>query len=215
MRGSMGFLLEYFVGVKALADNLIHEQNHKICAAINLLFEAWQKNVPVYIMGNGGSAGTATHFAADLGKTTMGQLGTRGLRAFSLDNGPYASALINDLPKEDFFTAWLKTYYEPEGIGIALSVHGGAGQDKGGLWSQNLLLGIQFIKDRGGQTIGLSGFNGGPLAELVHIPITIPICSTPLVESFHVLVHHLIVFRLKEMIEEEEKKRLVPGVQGE
>lgn len=208
MRGNIEFLVHHCEGIKALADHLLKRQNHTISAAIDLLFTAWKENTPVFIMGNGGSASTATHFAADLAKTVIGPLGGLGLRAFAIDNIPYASALVNDLPREAFFTTWLQTYYESGGIGIVLSVHGGAGQDQGGLWSQNLLCGVQFIKNRGGKTIGLSGFDGGPLAKLVDIPIVVPAGSTSLVESFHVLIHHLIVFRLKELIEEEDKKRL-------
>lgn len=81
-------------------------------------------------------------------------------------------------------------------------MHGGSGTDLGGQWSQNLLKGLQYIKDRGGKTIGLSGFDGGPMKTLVDIPIVVPAYSTPFVESFHVVLHHLIVFRLKEMIAE-------------
>lgn len=208
MRGNIEFLVHYCEGVKVLADHILKRQNHTISAAIDLLFGAWKENTPVFIMGNGGSASTATHFAADLAKTVIGPLGGRGIRAFAMDNIPYTSALVNDQPREDLFTAWLNTYHESGGIGIAISVHGGVGQDEGGLWSQNLLRGIQFVKNHGGKTIGLSGFDGGPLAKLVDISIVVPAGSTPLVESFHVLIHHLIVFRLKELIEEEKKKRL-------
>lgn len=208
MRGNFEFILTYFTAVKALADHLLNRQNTQISEAINLLFDAWKVNAPVFIMGNGGSTSTATHFVADLAKTVVGPLGGRGIRAFALENLPHFSALVNDQPREDLFTAWLNTYYEPGGIGIAISVHGGSGQDQGGLWSQNLLGGMQYIKNRGGKTIGLSGFEGGPLAQLVDISIVVSVQSTPLVESFHVLIHHLIVFRLKELIEEEEKKRL-------
>lgn len=209
MRRNIEFILHYCTEIKALADYLLKNQNQQISAAIDLLFNAWQNNIPVFIMGNGGSASTATHFAADLAKTIIGPLGGRGLRTFTLENLSHFSALVNDNPREDLFRAWLETFYETGGIGVAISVHGGRGQDQGGLWSQNLIKGVLYIRDRGGKTIGLSGFDGGPLAQLVNIPIVIPAQSTPLVESFHVLIHHLIVFCLKELIEDQVKKRLV------
>ena len=88
-------------------------------------------------------------------------------------------------------------------MGIGISVHGGSGKDVGGQWSQNLLKGLQYIKDHGGKTIGLSGFDGGPMAALVDAPLVVRADSTPLVEGFHVVLHHLIIFRLKEMVTHE------------
>lgn len=188
--------------VKASADILVN-QGAKLKEATHSLFLTWESDLPVYILGNGGSASTASHFAADLSKTINDKPGQRGLRALTpWDNIPLISAIVNDRPKEDFFTAWLDTYYERGGIGIGISVHGGSGTDFGGQWSQNLLKGLQFIKDHGGKTIGLSGFDGGPMQNLVDIPIVVPADSTAIVESMHVVLHHLIAFRLKEMIAE-------------
>ena len=60
--------------------------------------------------------------------------------------------------------------------------------------------GLQYIKDRGGKTIGLSGFDGGPMKNLVDVGIVVPADSTPIVEGMHVVLHHLIVFGLKQKI---------------
>lgn len=200
------FIEWYFKNCWEAVDAL-KRQEEQIEKAVNVLFAAWRRNSPVYILGNGGSASTASHLAADLAKTINDRPGCRGIRAFTFwDNIPHSTAVVNDRPKEDFFTAWLDTYYEKGGIGIGISVHGGSGSDFGGKWSQNLLSGMQHIKARGGATIGLSGFDGGPMAKMVDVPIVIPVAEkdlgTPLVESFHVVVHHLIIFRLKEMIKE-------------
>ncbi len=178
---------------------VLHSQ--KLDQAIDLLFQAWKEGRWVYIMGNGGSASTATHMAGDLAKTINDTPGAAGIKALTpWDNTPHISAIVNDRPKEDHLTAWLDTFYEKGGIGIGISVHGGNGGDVGGQWSQNLLKGLQHIKDRGGKTIGLSGFDGGPMATLVDIGIVVPAQSTPIVEGMHVVLHHLIVFGLKEKI---------------
>jgi len=100
-------------------------------------------------------------------------------------------------------TNQLATFYESGGVGVAFSVHGGSGTDVAGKWSQNLMKGLQYIKDKGGKTIGFSGFDGGPMAKLVDAPVVVRADSTPLVEGFHVVLHHLIVFRLKELIANE------------
>lgn len=170
---------------------------------IEVLFKAWQEKRMIFLIGNGGSASTATHFASDLVKTVIDSPDKRGLRAISLaDNIPLASATVNDWGKENLFIAPLRTFFNPGDIVVAFSVHGGAGKDKDGAWSQNLLQAIQYAKDNGGKTIGFAGFDGGAMKNLCDICLVVPAESTPLVESIHVLLIHHITFRLKEMINE-------------
>lgn len=183
------------------------EYSAKLDDAIELLFNAWKNGNWVYIMGNGGSASTATHIAADLAKTICANPQDQGLKAMALvDNIPLVSALVNDWGWENVYINQLATYYEKGGVGIGISVHGGSGKDIAGQWSQNLLKGLQYIKDRGGKTIGLSGFDGGPMKNLVDVGIVVPADSTPIVEGMHVVLHHLIVFGLKEKINEYKKR---------
>lgn len=194
----------------------LEKQDEKIARIVDILFLSWAQRASVYILGNGGSASTASHLAGDLAKTINDVPGQHGIMALTpWDNIPHISAIVNDRPKEDFFTAWLDTFLAGGGVnsipvGIGISVHGGSGSDVGGKWSQNLLKGLQQIKDRGGVTIGFSGFDGGPMAKLVDVAVVVPVkerdLGTPLVESFHVVAHHLIVFRLKEMIKEFNSK---------
>ena len=81
-----------------------------------------------------------------------------------------------------------------------VSVHGGAGEDKASLWSQNLLKAMKYAKDLGGKTIGFSGFDGGPMGRMADVCIVVPIDSTPHVESFHLALEHLICSCLKDRI---------------
>lgn len=190
---------------EAVAD--LKAQSENIEKAVAVLFEAWEKNCLVCIFGNGGSASSSSHLAADLAKTINDVPGRRGIRALTpWDNIPHISAVVNDRPKENYFTAWLDTFWEKNCVAIGISVHGGSGTDHGGRWSQNLLKALQYVKDRGGKTIGFSGYDGGPMAKLVDIPIIIPVreesLGTPLVESFHVVTHHGMVFVLKQRIAE-------------
>lgn len=170
--------------------------------AIEILHTAWKEDRQVFVMGNGGSASTATHLAGDLAKTINDRPGARAIRALALvDNIPLASAATNDRGWDNLYVSQLETFYRPGDVGIGISVHGGSGKDIAGQWSQNVLKGLQYIKDRGGKTIGLSGFDGGPMAKMVDAPLVVRADSTALVEGFHVVLHHLIVFRLKQMLE--------------
>jgi D-sedoheptulose 7-phosphate isomerase len=168
--------------------------------AIEILFQAWKDGRRVYTCGNGGSASTATHFACDLVKTVASE-GKRGLKAECLnDNIPLMLALVNDEGFENLFIEQLKTKFQKGDVIICISVHGGAGKDRAGLWSQNLLKAMKYARDNGGKAIGLSGFDGGPMKQIADACIVVPANSTPYVESLHLAVEHLICSCLKEKL---------------
>lgn len=111
-------------------------------------------------------------------------------------------ALINDEGFDNLFCEQLNGKFQRGDVLICISVHGGAGSDKAGLWSQNLLKAVKYAQENGGKAIGLSGFDGGPMKEIADACIVVPINSTPQVESFHLAVEHLICSCLKQKIEE-------------
>ena len=183
-------------GLKIACDEISREA---LEAAVSTLFDAWQGRKTVFILGNGGSASTATHFACDLVKNVSGD--QRGLRAMALvDNIPLVSALTNDNGFENIYTEQLKAWLEKDDVLIALSVHGGSGRDKAGAWSQNLIKAIMFAKSRGARTIGITGFDGGVMKDLVDAWISTPSEETFQVEPLHVIVHHVVCETLKRRI---------------
>jgi len=183
----------FFDGIKASCDKVSREA---LEAAVNLLFEAWQNRRTVFVIGNGGSASTATHLAADLAKNVTGD--RPGLRAMSMaDNIPLVSALTNDNGFENIYTEQLNAWLEQNDVLIALSVHGGSGSDKAGAWSQNLVKAIALAKSRGAKTIGITGFDGGVMKGLVDVWINTPSNETFQVEPLHVIVHHVLCEMLR------------------
>ncbi len=193
------YIQNYLDEVKDIANKI--DQN-EISKAIDILFEAWKNNKNVYFMGCGGSAGTASHFAADLSKTTMCD-GKKRFKSISLvDNPSLVSAWTNDKGWENVFVGQIENFMQPGDVVVALSVHGGKGRDSALAWSQNLTKAMSYVKEHGGKTIGLAGFDGGSFTELGDACIIVPKDSTPLVEGFHGDIQHLIIFRLKQLIEE-------------
>ena len=193
------FIQNYLDEVKKVAEAISVAD---VDRATELLFEAWKNGNRVFTCGNGGSASTATHFACDLAKTAASP-GKRGFRAECLnDNIPLMLALINDDGFDNLFYEQLKTKAQKGDVLICISVHGGAGRDKAGLWSQNLLKAMNYVRENGGKTIGLSGFAGGAMKEIADALIIVPINSTPHVESFHLVLEHLIISCLRQKIEE-------------
>ncbi len=194
-----GFVQKYLSEARAVIESI---STSDIDKSIDLLFEAWNNDNRVFICGNGGSASTATHFACDMAKTTA----LPGKKRFKVecinDNVPLMLALINDDGFDNLFYEQLKSKFQKGDILICISVHGGGGKDKAGLWSQNLLKAMRYAKDTGGKTIGLSGFDGGPMTEIADACMVVPINSTPHVESFHLMLEHLICSCLKQRIED-------------
>jgi len=83
----------YFNEVKKIIDNISKDEIEK---TIQILNEARLKGKKIFVIGNGGSASTATHFACDLNKFTSVD-GKKRFKAISLeDNIPLVTALVND-----------------------------------------------------------------------------------------------------------------------
>jgi D-sedoheptulose 7-phosphate isomerase len=173
--------------------------------AVDILYVCWRREGTVFAVGNGGSASTATHLACDLAKATIVP-GRRRLKTMALgDNIPLNSAWINDSGFASVFVEQLEPWLTERDLLIALSVHGGSGEGDAGPWSQNLPQAVALAHRRGARVIGLSGFRGGVLARSADVCIVVPVgpesFGTPLVESWHVAIHHLLCMALRERIE--------------
>ena len=195
------FVREYLAELEAVTKRVSQKD---IQSAIALLFEAWKGGKQVFIAGNGGSASTATHFTCDLSKFVNVD-GKPRFKAFCLnDNIPLVSALTNDLGWDNIYYEQLRTLMNPGDYLVLISVHGGSGADKAGMWSQNILKAAKYVQENGGKVIGLSGFDGGALKQVADACIVAPVNSTPQVEGFHVVLTHMLCDGLRKGIMEGE-----------
>ncbi|HEY4118463.1 MAG TPA: SIS domain-containing protein [Byssovorax sp.] len=174
---------------------------------VDALFDAYLANRVIYTCGNGGSAANATHLACDIAKFTWAE-GKRRFRVSSLcDNAALISALTNDVGFSRVFLDQLDGRLEAGDVLVCLSVHGGAGADQAGPWSQNLVAAADFAKKRGAKVVALVGYDGGALRQMADASVVVPRAagghtSTPHVEGFHEVYHHLICERLLELVRE-------------
>jgi D-sedoheptulose 7-phosphate isomerase len=199
---------EYLEEVSQIAAKL---DRGSIDKAIKILHEAWKSDNQVFTIGNGGSASTATHLAADLNKWVSDEA-DRKFRAFSLaDNIPLVSALTNDNGWGDVYYEQLRNFLRKGDVLVAISVHGGSGSDKAGPWSQNLLKAVKYAKDNGGKVVGLSGFDGGMLKTASDACIVVPADSTPHVEGMHLVLTHLMCEQLRALISSKGTRRKPPA----
>lgn len=169
---------------------------------IDYLFKAWWNQNNIFFVGNGGSASTSIHFAADLNNCTTKIPGVHPVRALSLnENHSRISALTNDEGWSNVYLSQLKNFFKPGDVVVGISVHGGSGKDRAGVWSQNLLAALQYAKDNGGKALGFTGFDGGAMKTLCDVCVNVPKNSTPHVEGMHVVLHHLVFDELTKRIE--------------
>jgi D-sedoheptulose 7-phosphate isomerase len=156
-----------------------------ICRVVERLREARDAGKTVYVAGNGGSASTAAHLANDLGKATK-LSGRAPFRVLSLaDNVPWLTALANDEGYDRVFAGQLENFAREGDVLIVISASGS---------SANLIAAVDFARSHGVVTVGLLGFDGGALKELLDdvILVRTPPGAYGPVETVHVLLCDLL-----------------------
>ncbi len=163
--------------------------------AIALILEARAIGKRIYIMGNGGSSATASHFVCDLVKTaSVGSL--QPVRAFALtDNTPLMTAWANDTEYARTFAEQVAALVEAGDVVIGISASGN---------SPNILAGLRAAGGRGARTIGLVGFDGGAAQALVDVAVHVPSRDYGLVEDTHSALTHAITAAIRDALQTEE-----------
>jgi len=145
-------------------------------------------NNKIFIMGNGGSASTSSHFASDLLKTSIIKEAKR-TKAISLtDNIPVLMAWANDTSFENIFYSQLENFLEEEDLVIGIS---GSGN------SENVIKAIEFANTKKARTVCLLGKNGGKLAKISQLNLIISNNDMLTIETMHLLICHLLTGLLR------------------
>jgi D-sedoheptulose 7-phosphate isomerase len=183
----MDYVKSYMTKLQETLDYLPLDLLNQV---IYILHEARLNRRQIFIMGNGGSAATASHFVADLAKNTR-KPGWPDFRVIGLtDNMAIFSALANDEGYENVFVQQLASFVEPEDVVIGISASGN---------SSNVLRAIDLANQVGAVTIGFTGFNGGILGTLVDIHLHVASDVIEHVEDIHLMFEHLICKALREI----------------
>ena len=193
--------------LRETAEIALRTSRDDLTRVIDTLYEAYAADKTIYTCGNGGSAANASHLACDIAKFTWAD-GKRRFKCLSLcDNAALISALTNDVGFNRIFLEQLDGRIGPGDVLVCLSVHGGSGADKAGPWSQNLVSAADFAKKKGAKVVALVGYDGGALRQMADASVIVARSesghtSTPHVEGFHEVFHHLICERLLELVKE-------------
>lgn len=153
----------------------------------DLIYQAWDRGKFVFIFGNGGSGTTASHFAEDLGKSSLRECDLKDeskkrLKVLSLtDNAGWILAVGNDVGYDQIFVQQLMNYGGPGDVCLAIS---GSGN------SPNVLAAVDWANRHGLKTFGLTGFNGGKLKQMQQAGLHVPLNDMGMVESIHLCLFH-------------------------
>jgi D-sedoheptulose 7-phosphate isomerase len=181
----------YFTRLKDAIDRVPVE---RVEAMGEILYRAYRHGKQVLIIGNGGSAATASHLACDLGKNTISANQPR-FRVLSLnDNMPLFSALANDVGYEHVFSEQLRNLIRPGDVLIAIS---GSGN------SPNILHAMAYARSRAATNIALLGFDGGKAVELADEYVLVPVNDYGLVEDIHMILDHVLTEYFRARLDDE------------
>lgn len=189
------FMEEYLDNSKRCLDNLSFAE---VGAVVDLIWGAYKNKKTIYILGNGGSAAIATHFASDLNSTTLGHhkdFSGKRFKAVSLSaNVSEMTAWANDVGYGRCFAGPLENFIEEGDLVIGISSSGN---------SQNVIEAVRLAKKKGAKSVGLTGMGGGKLKEVADRCIVVDSDHYGQIEGAHSVLTHLVTFYFAEKMREE------------
>jgi len=145
----------------------------------HLLREIHSAGRSVYVVGNGGSASVAAHFALSL-SYDVARSGASPLAATALSDAAAITAIANDRDFRDVFADQLKPRLRPRDAVVAFSASGA---------SANIVRALEWTRTTGAVAVAVTGARG-PVTEAADIVVDVD-CSDPAVaeDVFHVVAH--------------------------
>lgn len=172
---------EYIRYLKEAIDSLSLDCFEDI---LNAIVRVYENDNSVFVMGNGGSSATASHFACDINKGVSSGLSKRFKVICLNDNIPTLLAYANDASYDDVFVEQLKNFFATGDLVIGISVSGN---------SNNVIKAVEYANEHEGTSIALTGFDGGQLAKTASISMVVPIYDMQKAEDIHLILSHMIM----------------------
>jgi D-sedoheptulose 7-phosphate isomerase len=176
--------------LKELEKSVAKLSRADLWKVVEALQQAWRDDKLIFIIGNGGSAATASHMMNDINKLTIAE-GKRRFRAWALtDNMPLVSAWGNDNTFDWSFSQPLRNFMRKGDYLIVITTSGN---------SPNLVDATKVAREIGVEkVIGLVGDKGGKIAELADVVVRFPDGDQGRQEDGHVIMNHVLANYLRE-----------------
>lgn len=174
--------LEELYGLLKSTICMIENQKKDIDEAFRifktLISDTTENKGIVYVIGNGGSAGIASHFCTDLVKTL-------NIASMTLTDSNLLTCISNDYGYENSYMSPLKVLMTKKDMLVAISSSGK---------SANIINAANFAKEIGAKVVTLSGFGKlNPLKEIGNLNFYLNKSDYGLVEMGHFFILHTIV----------------------
>jgi len=182
MQVAVGEIKAQLAAQRSLLQLMENDLSDPIANAVQMLIDTFVSGNKLLVMGNGGSAADAQHFAAEMvGRFLMER---RALPAIALTTDTSAlTAIGNDYGFDKIFSRQVEALARPGDVVVGISTSGN---------SENISLALQSARKLGCRTIALLGRDGGKIRDLVDIPLVIPSTTTPRIQEGHITVIHIM-----------------------
>jgi len=186
------YLADHISVMERVVSDLMPTLEHVAIQLINCLVSGKK----ILVMGNGGSAADAQHFAAELvGRFVIER---QALPAIALTtDSSILTAVGNDYGFEKIFQRQIQALANPGDLVLGISTSGN---------SLNILRGVDAARQQGCTTVGLLGSDGGEIATGVDYALIAPSKITAHVQEVHIVLLHLLCLLVDEAfaLKEEE-----------
>ncbi len=156
----------------------------EINCAMTAIHSAWNQGATIFVMGNGGSAATASHMVCDFNKGISLCTGKKFKLICLNDNIPIITAIANDISYDKVFEIQLKDVVTKDDLVLAIS---GSGNSK------NIINGVTYAKSVGAKVVGMTGYQGGKLRKLADYHLHAPVNDMQITEDFHMIFVHMMM----------------------
>jgi D-sedoheptulose 7-phosphate isomerase len=162
----------------------------EIEAVATRLIACYRSGGKMLVMGNGGSAADAQHFAAEMvGRYRRER---RALPAIALTVDPSAvTAIANDYGYEEVFARQVRAHARPGDVVVGISTSGN---------SENICRAFTAAREASATTVALGGGEGGRMKALADLAILAPSAVTPRIQECHITVIHVLCDLVEESL---------------
>jgi len=166
----------------ALVTRVRSEMCEEIAGAAQKLITCFDNGHKLLLCGNGGSAADAQHIAAEFTGRFLAE--RRPLPAIALTTDTSAlTAIANDYGFAAVFERQVRALAQAGDVLLAISTSGN---------SDNVIAAMKAMREHGGESIALTGRDGGRMKSLAVLNLTVPSDETPRIQEMHAIIGHLL-----------------------
>lgn len=178
-------IADHFLEAQSILSQFIENQNNfeRIKTAGDEMIRAVNSGGKIISCGNGGSMSDAMHFAEELTGRFRENRGP--IPAIAISDPSHISCISNDYGYEHIFSRFVESLGSKGDVLLAISTSGN---------SKNVINAVNAAKEKGIFVVGLTGKDGGKMAELVDLEIRTPMSNwADRVQEIHIKIIHSLI----------------------